>query len=192
MTEEQTSPYRTRPRGLPAQALHRADDGLLREAQTKAAEHLEGWQRARADYENLRKRFEAERSEAGAAATDALLKALLPIVDYFDAALREIPEQLQSDSWTKGILQIHQVLRGFLQGAGVTPLEELGMPFDPQKHEVVAEEASEQPVGTVVGVVARGYLRQGRVLRPAKVQVSSGPASEESSGPPLASRPKKM
>lgn len=159
--------------GVDARTLHHGADPVLAEARAQAAAHLAGWQRARADYENLRKRLDEERADAAVAASDALLKSLLPLVDYFDAAVAHLPEHLLNDAWAQGIVQIHQALKDFLRHAGVEPIDETAVPFDATRHEAVGEATSERPAGTILAVAACGYLRQGRVLRPAKVRVAA-------------------
>lgn len=169
--------------GVDARALHHREDPRLVEARAKAAEHLAGWQRARADYENLRKRLEEERGGAAAAATDELLSSFLPIADYFDAAIAHVPESRRDDAWVQGILHIGKALHELLQRAGVEPIEDVDTPLDATRHEAVAEEPHPTPAGTILAVVTRGYLRNGRVLRPAKVHVSTGPATTNAPAP---------
>jgi molecular chaperone GrpE len=163
----------TGPRGLRATTLHGAPEGATTNADSKAAEHLAGWQRARADYENLLRRTEHDLARAAEAAQDQLLRELLPIADYFSAAARHIPDTLKQDPWGEGILRIHQAFDGFLKAQGVSTVEAAGIPLDPLQHEAVAEVPNDQEAGTVVEVVTLGYVRNGRVLRPAKVKVST-------------------
>lgn len=149
---------------------------VLRAAEAKAHEHFAGWQRARADYENLQKRMEAELSEATRAETDSLLRSLLPVVDYFEAAVSSVPENLKSTPWTEGVLRTHQALHRFLKEIGVASIADHDVPLDPSRHEAIAEEESDLANGRIVRVASLGYLRNGHVLRPAKVTVSAGPA----------------
>lgn len=168
-------PMRATPRGVQAAAVHGSSASDSQEVKQKAAEHLAGWQRARADYENLRRRLEREGAHAAEAAKDQLLFRLLPIADYFAAALAHVPESLKDDAWTEGVLRTHQALEGFLREAGITPIAATDVPLDPAEHEAVAEVPSAHPRGTITAVVSTGYRRNGRVLRPAKVKVSAGP-----------------
>ena len=161
--------------GVSAQSVHGAADrpttlGITAEP----AGHLAGWQRARADYENLRKDMDARTAHAAAMITDTLLQDLLPVVDYFDSALRQVPNELTSHPWTEGIRRIHQALQSFLKAGGVTAIGQEGEAFDASRHESVAEEPSERPRGTITHVATRGYLRNEHVLRPARVRVSAG------------------
>ncbi|TSC73134.1 MAG: molecular chaperone GrpE [Parcubacteria group bacterium Gr01-1014_38] len=160
-------------RGLPAGTVHRTNtDPRLAAAEAAASEHLAGWQRALADYENLRKDLEDRLAHASDAAQDSVLKDLISLLDYFEAAMRHTPEELKSHPWTTGIVQIYQAFRSFLQEAGVTATGEVGSPFDPKLHEAVAEEPSHLSAGTITEVLAAGYLRNGQVLRAARVKVS--------------------
>lgn len=159
--------------GLPATTVHGATAGASQSTST-AADHLAGWQRARADYENLLRRMEHDLAHAAEAAKDQLLLGLLPIADYFSAAARHIPDSLKKDPWAEGILRIHQAFDGFLKNQGVTLEEAVGIPLDPARHEAIAEVKSTADVGTIVEVITPGYARSGRVLRPARVSVSRG------------------
>lgn len=159
-------------RGLPAQTLHRAGENT--QVQKMAQEHLAGWQRARADYENLHREMERRLLRASEKGKESLLVELFPVIDYFDAAAAHLPEKLRDHPWAQGMLQVHQAFRQFLTDAGVIAIGETGMMVDPTLHEVVEKETSVQPAGVVTTVVAHGYMRADRVLRPAKVRVSSG------------------
>lgn len=163
-----------------AASNHQTREDPLHAAETKAQEYLSGWQRARADYENLQKRLDAELAEAVDAGKDALLRSLLPVVDYLEAAVGSVPETLKHSPWTEGVLQTHKALRRFLTDVGVAPFGDRGVPLDPALHEAIAEEASDVAAGTITRVVTPGYLRDGRVLRPAKVKVSFGPRPSSS------------
>lgn len=168
-------PTRATPRGIQAAAVHGSSSAPHPpDVAQKAAEHLAGWQRARADYENLRRRMERAGANAAEAAKDQLLFRLLPIVDYFAAAVAHVPESRKDDAWTEGVLRTQQALAGFLREAGITPIVATDVPLDPAEHEAVAEVPSAHPPGTIVAVVSTGYRRNGRVLRPAKVTVSKG------------------
>lgn len=164
-------------RGLSAGMIHRTkDDPRIAAAEAAATEHLAGWQRARADYENLQRNIEERLAQASGAAQDSILKDLLPIVDYFETAMRHMPDALKSDAWVTGMTQIHQAFRALLQETGVTVTGEVGTPFDPALHEAIADETSSLPAEIITEVSAPGYLRNGRVLRPARVKLSKGPA----------------
>jgi molecular chaperone GrpE len=145
----------------------------LAAAHAKAAEYLEHWQRSHADFANYRRRTEAERAEMAAFATLNLLTKLLPVVDDFDLALANVPAEAQGTAWVEGILAIRRKLLRLLEGEGVTPVEALGQPFDPNVHEaVVMDEGAREP-HSVVAELRKGYRLRDRVLRPTLVKVGN-------------------
>jgi molecular chaperone GrpE len=159
-----------------AQALQ-AD---LEKAQAQAAEYLDGWQRARAEFANYKKRVEAEREEVRRASNEALLLKLLPVVDDFERAFQKIPQEAADSPWVSGINMILRKLQAILESQGVAPIQAAGRPFDPQQHEaVLMEETAEHPDGTVVAELQRGYRLGERVLRPAQVKVATNKHKEQ-------------
>lgn len=142
-------------------------------AEAKAAENLEGWKRARADYENLQARLTDEVARAVQWEKDAAVQSFLPIIDYFEAATALVPDTLKPHPWTEGIVRIYQAFQGVLRDLEVTPIAETGVPLDPARHEAVAEETSDGQPGMVASIVSPGYRRGDRVLRPAKVRVAA-------------------
>lgn len=164
--------------GIASRILHGGDDGDVRRLTEEAAHYLEGWKRARADYENLHRRSAEERRAARAEGVQQAIRSLIQIFDHFDAALVTIPEELTMHPWVLGVRQIRQAFSQALSAEGIEVIEviaETNVAFDPTRHEAVESVTSNAPAGTVVGVIARGYAQQGTILRPAKVKVSSGP-----------------
>ena len=148
----------------------------LAAAQAKAAEYLDGWQRARADLANYRRRSEAERSTLTATANARLLTRLLPVLDDFERAFETLPADLRNLTWIQGMGHIYRKLQVVVESEGATPIEAVGKPFDPKVHEaILQEESHEHPEGVVCGEFQRGYMLADRVLRPSLVKVSSGP-----------------
>jgi molecular chaperone GrpE len=151
----------------------------LDEARAKEAEYLDGWQRARAELSNARKRFQKEQQQSYANAKADLLVRLLPIVDDFERALDTLPEDLSDQPWVKGIKLIQQKAQGLLVQEGVEPIDAAGEEFDPFRHQAVTHEPSDEvPAGEVIGEMQRGYRVGDRILRPSMVRVSSGPLLE--------------
>jgi molecular chaperone GrpE len=149
----------------------------LEEAKTQAAEYLDGWQRAQAEFSNYKKRQEAERAQVRAFANADLLRKLLPIVDDFERAATTLPPDLAHLTWCEGIFMIRRKLDGVLESEGVKPIETEGQSFDPRYHEAVTyEEVSGYEEGQIIGEVQRGYILDERVLRPALVRVAKAPA----------------
>ena len=151
----------------------------LEETRAREAEYLDGWQRARAELSNARKRFQREQQNAYANAKTGVLTSFLPIVDDFERALDTAPESLSKEPWFEGLELILRKHQRFLEQAGVEPIEAVGQEFDPFFHEAVTHEPSETvPQGHVIAELQRGYKVGDRVLRPSMVRVSSGPPQE--------------
>ncbi len=145
-------------------------EGQLAEAQKQAAEYKDGWQRALADFQNYKRRADAERSETYRIAAGDIIKRYLPILDDLERALAARPADL---AWTDGIELIHRKWQTLLEGEGVTRIAAEGQPFDPNFHEAVAQEPVEGvESGAVIDVIRQGYLLGERVLRPAMVRVA--------------------
>ena len=146
----------------------------LEKAKAQAAEYLDGWQRARAELANARKRFEKERSEAGQFAAGSLLRKTLPVLDDVDRALRTVPDDLRQHPWVDGVALIQRKFQTVLESEGVKPIEvKPGDPFDPTQHEAMThEENEERKEGEIIAEVQKGYRFGGEVLRPALVRVA--------------------
>jgi molecular chaperone GrpE len=145
----------------------------LESAKAQAAEYLEGWQRAQAEFSNYKKRQEAERAGMIARANAALLYKLLPVVDDFERALATQPASLSQLTWCEGIFLIKHKLNAILESEGVKPIKTEGQVFDPCYHEAVTyEEVAGYEEGQIIGEVQRGYILGERVLRPALVRVA--------------------
>ncbi len=153
----------------------------LEEEQTKAAEYLDGWQRARAELANARKRWERESTQTYASALTDSVSRLLPVVDDFDRAVQTLPEDLNGLTWIEGILLIYRKLQTVLDQQGVVPIKaEAGTPFDPVYHEAITHEPHDTyRAGTIIDEFQKGYRLDDRVVRPALVWVSSGPPPAE-------------
>ena len=147
----------------------------LSEAKAKSEEHLYNWQRSAADFSNYKRRTEDERSVLSQFSTAALISRLLAVLDDFDRALANVPSDAH-DSWIEGVQLVERKLRGVLESEGVTQIEAIGQPFDPNLHEAVAhEETTEHADNEVIGEVQRGYRLHDRVLRPSLVRVANNP-----------------
>jgi molecular chaperone GrpE len=146
----------------------------LEKAQAQAAEYLDGWQRARAEFANYKKRVEAERALLQQTSNEALLLKLLPVVDDFERAFQTLPEDVADVPWVDGIKLILRKLQAILDSENVTPIEAIGQPFDPLLHQaVMQEETTEHPDGHVIEEMQRGYRLGERVLRPSMVKVAN-------------------
>jgi len=152
-------------------------DGLrarLQEEREKAQGYLSSWQRAAADYQNLKRRMEQERAEVGRLANASLVINLLPLLDDMERALRTVDTKLAGLTWIDGVWLIYRKFQAVLENAGVREIAAEGQPFDPQVHEAISEAPGEE--GKVVSVVQKGYRLGDRVIRPAMVIVGKKPS----------------
>jgi len=126
-----------------------------------------------AEFDNARKRAVREREELIRGANESLIRELLPVLDNFERALQAARGDAGAAGVTAGVELIQRELLRVLEKFGVTAFNSVGTPFDPERHEAVARvPAAGRPEMTVVGETARGYLLNGRVLRPAMVTVA--------------------
>jgi Molecular chaperone GrpE (heat shock protein) len=141
----------------------------------EVADLKETCKRVAADFENFKKRVERDRVAWTNSAQAAVLRDLLPAVDDFDRAIVEYQKEgheLEAASWISGFELIRKALNKFLQAYGVTAIEELEH-FDPEFHEAIAQvDSPTHESGAIVDVVQKGYMLNGRVLRPARVTVA--------------------
>lgn len=140
----------------------------------QAAEYLAGWKRAQADYQNLRKQVEQERTDMIKYANQGLLEDLIPVLGHFNMAFKSVSPDAKSAAWLKGFEHIATNFKQVLQQYGVTLIPTVGEQFNPEQHESVGEVASPEPEGTVVEEVSTGFLLHGKVMQPAKVKISAG------------------
>ena len=146
----------------------------LEESQVKADEYLEGWQRALAEFANYKKRVEKEQAQSYQIAAGSVIRRYLVVVDDLERALKNRPQEGEGAAWAEGIELIYRKLLGILEAEGVTQIDPQGEMFDPNFHEAVISEASDQfESGRIIEVLQKGYLQGERVLRPALVRVAS-------------------
>lgn len=142
-------------------------------SEQKAQEHLEGWQRARADYSNFKKEQEKRAQEMVEFVNASTLAELLPIYSHFKMALAHVPEAAQKEPWVVGVIQIQKLFQQFLKKYRVEEIKTVGEKFDHNQHEAVAHEAKEGFAADVVfEEIQPGYLVDDKVLVPAKVKVA--------------------
>lgn len=159
----------------------------LEEVAAREAQYLDGWQRARAELDNARKRFRREQEQVWTAALADTLARVLPVVDDMERAVETLPEDLSDHPWVEGVALIQRKLEQLLKNAGVEPVDAEGQEFDPFTHQAVTHEASETVLaGHVIAELQRGYRMGDRILRPSMVRVSAGPVDQTEQEPELA------
>lgn len=150
----------------------------LEDCQKLKDEYLAGWQRARADMLNHKKE---EMERVGSLLEYAKIEFvlnLLPVLDNFEIAKKNLTKNLEKEDNVKGLLLIKNQLEEFFKNQGLQEIETIGKKFDPNFHEAVEEIPEDKPSSSplaevrVLEEVQKGYTMQGRILRPAKVKVS--------------------
>lgn len=142
----------------------------LKECADQKKEYLDGWQRAKADHLNYKKDEGKRFEDLAQFVAHGLIEDLLPVLDSFDLAMGHgMAHEVE-----KGVLLIRSQFEEILKRRGlevvkITP----GETFNPERHESMGEMESEYPSGMIAEEVQRGYLLRGKMLRPARVRLSS-------------------
>ena len=152
----------------------------LSETNEEIARQADAVQRGLADLANLRRRHDEERLNIREQSNSRLLVHLLPIVDELELAVNHLNNSVAenvnggvADSWSEGVRLIQRKLAAFLESEGVTRIESLGEPFNPELHEAVGiAQVSAADSGCVVEVLRQGYRLHNRVVQAAQVVVN--------------------
>ncbi len=147
------------------------------------ADELTKWRdlalRTAAEYDNYRKRCVKDREDFTKYANRSLLEELLPVIDNFEMGMQMAGQDTSSMIYI-GMSMVQKQLVDFLEGQGVEPIPtEVGQMFDHNIHEAIMSEPSEQPEGTILRILRKGYNLRGRLLRPANVVTAAAPETEE-------------
>lgn len=162
--------------------------GRLQELETQLAalqaehEALRGqYVRIAADFDNFRKRQSRDQEDLRLQITCTTLGEILPVVDNFDRARQQLnPQSEEAQSLHRSYQGLYKQLVDVFKQLGVAPMRVEGEPFDPNLHEAVMRQPSEEhPEDVVIEELQRGYQLQGKVLRHALVKVSMGPGPQE-------------
>jgi molecular chaperone GrpE len=151
------------------EAIEKSEVDVLREA-LNVARAREA--RALADYQNLQRRASDARAEVHRVAVADVVAGLLPVLDDLERAVESAPDDVKDHPWAEGVRLVLQGFHRALEQRGVEQIHALNQPFDPNQHEAVGEAPG--PEQQVVHLVRRGYVVQGRVIRPAMVMVGAG------------------
>ena len=150
-------------------------DKARRDSERKAAEYFEKLQRLQADMENLQKITKRQMESVTKHATEGLILKLLPIMDALQQAgnIAQSGNSLPPEEIAVGLGMLQKQLKAILGAEGLKDVPAVGEPLDPARHEVVSYvERDDLPENTVVEEVRRGYLLNGRLIRPSLVIVS--------------------
>jgi molecular chaperone GrpE len=147
----------------------------LDSANRRAEEMSEAFLRARADFANYKRRNEEERESLRSVMNTDLLTRLLPIVDNFERAIHASSQTQDYEKLVGGVNAVYRQIQELLAREGVTPIEAEGEPFDPNLHNaVLREETTDYPENSVIEELQKGYVLNGKVLRPTLVKVAAG------------------
>lgn len=144
----------------------------IKELESQAKEYLEGWQRAKADYANLKRRVDEDLQRVAKFANEDLILKVIPVLDNFRRAFKHIPQEHKESDWVKGIKQVERQLEEMLKQEGLEKMELLGKEFDPGEAEAMGFDIkNEYKDGEVCEVLEDGYKLKDKVIRAAKVKI---------------------
>jgi molecular chaperone GrpE len=152
-------------------------------AEEDAGRVREALLRKTADFENLKRRSEKEKTDFFKFALAETFRDLLGVLDNFERALAHGAEGMSGADMQAGIDMIAKQLADTLRRYGLVEIPAEGLTFDPNVHEAIArEETTEAPPGTILEVFQKGYVLNDRLLRPARVKVAAAPPEAKSGG----------
>jgi molecular chaperone GrpE len=156
--------------GVKAAPEEKTEETELEKLQKKCEEYLDGWKRAKADFINYKKDELGRLAEMARFANEDMIRDLIVVLDSFDLGLITLEGKgIES----KGFYMIRTQLEDALKKRGLERvIISVGSPFDPNLQEAIVEVESENPSGTVVEEVERGYTLNGKIIRPARVKVA--------------------
>jgi molecular chaperone GrpE len=139
-------------------------------------DYLDALQRLKAEFDNYRKRVARDQQELAVRAHERLVKELVPVLDDLERALEAAAEH-EEGKLEEGVRLVHRSLADALAKEGLAEIE-TGGTFDPHTQEALLSQPSDAEEGSVIQVLQKGYSLGDRVLRPARVVISSGPAAD--------------
>jgi molecular chaperone GrpE len=150
-------------------------------AEKEAKDNKDRWLRAAADLENTRKRTKREIDDAKFEAKNKVLKEMLPVVDNLERAIEHAVAGAggEKNPIVEGVQLVLRQFTTAFERLDVTAIDAMGQPFDPNLHEAISQQESDEPPGTVVQVLQRGYRAGDRLLRPALVVVAKAKPAPE-------------
>lgn len=145
----------------------------LEETRLKANEYLDGWQRSMAEFSNYKKRVDRDQGQVYQNAAGTIIKRFIEVLDDLDRAMKKRPQEGDGAVWASGIELIYRKLVSILESEGVKAMNLEGQSFDPNLHEAITlEDSQDHESGQIIEVLQQGYMLGDRVLRPALVRVA--------------------
>lgn len=152
----------------------------IAELEKECAEWKDKYLRSIAEFENYRRRSNEEKADWIKMATQKFALEICEVADNFERALKQVSEDKKDDSFVKGMMMIAEQLKRVMEKEGITKIDALGKPFDPVIHDALAHIPSEYEENTVAAIIQNGYMMYDKLLRPARVAVSSGKLEQKS------------
>ncbi len=128
-------------------------------------------QRVQADFENYKKRVEKEKEQFAKCASSEIIKQMLPVLDNFDAALKNVSN---AEEFIEGVRMIRSQMLSVFENSGLKPIDAEGKKFNPYVHEALMQAESDKGDGIILEEFQKGYMLGEVVLRHSKVKVSMG------------------
>lgn len=145
----------------------------LKQSKDQANEYFTHLQRLQADFDNYRRRTQKEKEETIKYAAERIVEAMLPVLDNFERAINSTKANQDFNAFSQGVEMIFKQMQNGLAKEGLSAIEAIGQPFDPNLHEAVLRvESEEYPENTVIEELQKGYYLKEKVLRPSMVKVS--------------------
>ena len=153
------------------EVIEEASEEASHQAEDKAAEYLDRWQRLMAEFDNYRKRSEKEKSDTYDYAVSNTVAELLPVIDNFERALKV---ESQDKNLFAGVEMIYKQMMGLLEKLHVSPIDAVGKEFDPNLHNAVMHIEDENLGENMVAEeLQKGYLYKEKVIRHSLVKVAN-------------------
>jgi molecular chaperone GrpE len=154
----------------------------LAEKTREAAENYDKWLRLMAEFDNFKKRTQKEKADLMKFSNESLLRSILLILDNLERAIEHGKGSRENTSLLAGLEITLKQFLNTLERFGVKPLSARGEVFDPEKHEAVSQQESDQEPNRVISEIEKGYIYHDRLLRPARVIVSKEKAALRTEG----------
>jgi len=162
-------------KGEDADALRAA----LSHKEEEARSYIERLKRLQAEFENYKKRVRRDVNAVETQISDREIVSFLPLYDSIERAFASYSGNKDAESFIEGMERVFAQFDSFLKQKEVSPIEALGRRFDPAVHEALLSVASQEGENVILEEFERGYMRNGRLLRPSKVKVSKGKLETE-------------
>lgn len=144
------------------------------DAGAEAERNLAGWQRTLAEFQNYKRRVEKENKELTTRVTLETITRILPIIDDFERALENVPDDIKDNPWFNGITLIESKFKRLLEDHNITPVDPVGELFDPNHHQAISKDDSDEVESDhVIQTLQKGYVSGNHLLRPALVRVAN-------------------